>query len=112
MRLDLPSHINIHPVINVLHTVPYREQPVDMSQPTPTLPTAVGNIDGEDLFIVDQILGHRKRGRGFQWLTAMKNVPQHDAQWKPKKDFIDSDGTLTQAFHEHIVAKDILPHLH
>ena len=111
IRLALPAHIRIHPVWNIAHNIPYRQQPSDICQPFPTLPVPVTSAGG-DSFVVDKILGHRKRGRGYQWLTLMKDAPQHDAQWQPTKDFVDNDGTLTKAFHDYLIAHNLLPHLH
>ncbi len=33
MKLELHQHIKIHDVVNVMHTVPYSEQPYDISAP-------------------------------------------------------------------------------
>lgn len=49
---------------------------------------------------------------GYQWLALMENSATHDAQWQPTRDFVDSDGTLTKAFHTYIVQNNPLPHLH
>ena len=110
VELELPSHFKIHKVVNIMHTVPYHEQPDDIGVILPSRPDPVPTVDGEE-FVVDKILQHRKRGRGFQFLTLMKGSPTHDAEWQPARDFIDKDGTMTEPFLEYIKEHGILGHL-
>lgn len=112
VRLDLPSNMRLHPVVHVSHTTPYKTQPPELSQPVTPRPEPVPDESGDLLFEVERILAHRKRGRGFQWLTLMKGTPQHEAEWQPTRDFVDEDGTLTAAFREYIVEHGLLPHLY
>ena len=97
VELDLPEHIKMHKVVNVSHTVPYYEQPNDISQPVRPKPEPVPTPEGEE-YVVEKILNHRKKGRGFQFLTQMKGSPEHDSEWQPTKDFIDNDGTMNDQF--------------
>jgi hypothetical protein len=46
---------------------------------------------------VESIIAHRPRGRGYQFLTLLKGDPPHDTDWQPFRDFIDADGTMTEA---------------
>ena len=112
LRLDIPENIRCHPVVQVEHTTPHREQPADIALDIPVRPDPVPDSTGELSFEVEAILAHRKRGRGYQWLALMKGSPQHEAEWQPTRDFIDLDGTLTEAFHSYIVKQNILTHLH
>lgn len=49
---------------------------------------------GEDLLsMVDEILNHRRRGQGYQWLKSLKRTPRQDAKWPPARDFVDADET-------------------
>jgi hypothetical protein len=32
----------------------------------------------------------------------MKGDPIHDAEWQPARDFIDPDGTMTQALQQYV----------
>ena len=112
IRLQLPENVNIHPVVHVVHMTNYRTQPGAISQPIHTRPDPVPSASGEMVFVVDRILAHRRRGRGLQWLTLMKGVPQHGAQWQPMRDFVDANGTVTAAFHDYIVQNDLLQHFH
>jgi len=107
VELELPDHVKIHKVVNVSHTVPYYAQPNDISQPVPPRPEPVPTPEGEE-YVVEKILNHRKRGRGFQFLTQMKGSPEHDSEWQPTKDFIDNDGTMNDQFLSYIKSKNIL----
>lgn len=111
VRLDLPNHLKIHDVVHVSHTVPFVEQPRDIALPIPPKPAPVPAIEGDE-HVVGRILAHRKRGRGFQFLTQMKGDPSHDVTWQPTKDFIDKDGTVTETWKEYIVRHNILQQYH
>ena len=68
VQLELPNHLNIHNVINVIHTVPYNHQPTEIAAPDPVRPDPVPAME-RDEYQVECILKHRKRRRGFQFLT-------------------------------------------
>lgn len=107
VELDLPDHVKIHKVVNISHTVPHYEQPSDISQPVQSRPEPVPMIEGEE-YVVDRILNHRKRGRGYQFLTLMKGSQEYDAEWQPARDFIDTDGTINDKFLAYIKSKNIM----
>ena len=111
VRLELPSHLKIHPVVHVVHTTPFVEQPSDIGKPVTEQPAPVPTVHGHE-HVVDKILQHRPRGRGFQFLTLMKGTPLHDAEWQPTRDFVDSDGTVTNVWQEYIRQNNILPQYH
>lgn len=50
---------------------------------------------------VAAILGHRRRGQCLHWLPIMQGAPRHDAVWQPTRDFIGSDGTITEKLLEY-----------
>lgn len=77
---------------------------------TPTTPTPIS--EEKNLFNVEPILVHRRRGRGYEWLTLMQNSNTHNEQWQSNKDCIDANGTLTKAFHDCIIEEDTLKHFH
>jgi len=107
VELDLPAHVKIHKVVNVSHTVPYFDQPNDIRQPVKPKPEPVPMIEGDEYF-VEKILNHRKRGRGYQFLTHMEGLPEHEAEWQPTRDFIDTDGTMNDKFLSYIKSKNIM----
>ena len=111
LRLDFPSNVRLHPVVHVLHTTPFSVQPLSLTQSVSIRSTPIPDATGEPLFEVSEILKHRKRGRGFQFLTLLKGKPCHEAVWQPTRDFVDRDGTLTQPFYEYIKRNDLFPEL-
>ena len=111
LRLELPNHFKIHPVVHVSHTTPHCDQPTDIAAPIPTRPAPLPTIDGNE-YEVEAILKHRKIGRGYQFLTLMKGDPTHDAEWQPSKDFVDNDGTVNEKFLDYIKAHKILSQYH
>lgn len=70
------------------------------------------DANGDQVFKVSNILSHRKRGTGFQWLTLLKGTSNHDADWQPTRDFMDSNGSMTVAFLDYIKEHGPLPHLY
>jgi hypothetical protein len=101
VKLFLPEHLKIHPVVHVIHTTPHYAQPADISSPVPVLPAPVATELGPE-YEVESILSHRPRGRGYQFLTLMKGDPLHDAELQPARDFIDADGTMTEALQRYL----------
>lgn len=110
VEVELPSHLRMHNVINVMHTVPYFVQPEEIAVEAPAKPDPVPTDTGEE-YIVEAILNHRKKGNGYQFLTLMKGDPTHDAEWQPTSDFVDSDGTMNETFYEYIKKNGILEYL-
>lgn len=86
------------PVVKVELTMTYQSQPCDIFKSIPPRPDPVPDAGGNLIFEVEQILGHQKKGRGFQCLTLMKGFPQNYEQWQPTRDVFYSDGTLTAVF--------------
>lgn len=108
VRLDLPSHIRVHPVVHVEHTKRFYPQPSDISHQMTQPQAPIITADGSPEYVVDKIIAHRKRGKGFQWLTQMIGELQHDAIWQPTKDFIDSDGTVTRALLDYVTSNNLI----
>ncbi len=71
IRLDLPPTMKVHPVINVSHTSPFHKQPSDIgaARQVPPSPTIIHL--GEE-YEIEQVLQHRKKGRGHQFLVHWK----------------------------------------
>ena len=110
VKLELPHHLKIHNVVNVIHTVPYFDQPAEIGVSVPPKPNPVPTMKGDE-YVVEKILKHRRKGKGFQFLTLMKGDPTHDAEWQPTRDFIDKDNTINETFLDYIKSQDILSHL-
>lgn len=111
VRSSLLPNTRIHPVIYVEHTRPIRNQCPEISPPGPSqmdFPQA----DESALGVFDHILGHHCPGASYQWLAAIRDAPLHEAQWQPRRDFIDNDGTITAAFLSYVKDDNLLPHLY
>ncbi len=79
LKLELPSYVEMHDVVNMMDTFPYKSQLNDISAPVTPRPDPLPSFEGEECQI-DRILNHRRKGRGFQFLTLMKGFPTHDAE--------------------------------
>ena len=62
---------------------------VNFPQPPPDI------IKGEEVYKVEQILKHRKHGRGYQYYMAWKGYPILEALWEPEQVFSDDGDLLT-----------------
>ena len=102
VQINLPKRSRAHNVVHVEHTARVHQQPVDLqaidAPPTQTLQL----VDQNPEFVVKAVLGHRRKGRGYQWLTLMEGDSEEDAEWQPTSDFIDSDGTVTEKLLEYV----------
>lgn len=78
VRLDLPDHFRIHPIIHVSHTIPYVEDSKYIGHPVQERPEPIPTVLGNE-YEVEKILDHRKSGWGYQILTMMKGEPSHHA---------------------------------
>ena len=89
-RLKLPSPWKVHNVFHTSLLQQYKENKVygaNFSQPPAEL------IEGEEVYEVDTILRHRRRGRGYQYLVKWKDYPISEASWEPA-DVFSKDGNL------------------
>jgi Chromo (CHRromatin Organisation MOdifier) domain len=48
-------------------------------------------LDGEEVYNVETILKHRKRGRSYQYLIKWEGYPISEASWEPETAFSDGD---------------------
>ena len=51
--------------------------------------------EGEEVYDVETILNHRKRGQGYQYFVKWRGYPITDASWEPEHTFSNDDDTLT-----------------
>lgn len=110
VKLELPAHIRTHPVVHVSLTKPATDKPLHLQDEVPARPELIEmDSDGAELFKVSKILAHRKAGKGYRWLTLMEGDETHEATWQPTKDFVDNDGTITEAFRDYIKEHSLLP---
>ena len=92
-QLKLPETWRIHDVFHATLLRQYRETEVygaNFPKPPPKL------VDGEEVYEVEAILKHRKRGRDYQYLVKWKGYPVEEALWEPAVVFSDDGNMLTR----------------
>ena len=95
-RLELPSNWQIHNVFHAVLLQPYIENKThgaNFPQPSPEL------LEGEEVYEVESIRKHRRRGRGYQYLLKWKGYPLTDATWESELAFSD-DGDMLAAYKD------------
>src|SRR5277367_1596761 len=78
-RLKLPKTWKIHNVFHATLLKPYTENEIhgnNFPQPPPDL------LEGEEVYEVDSILKHRRRGRKYEYYIKWKGSPKHGKQKK------------------------------
>jgi transposase InsO family protein len=91
-RLQLPASWRIHNVFHAALLRPYQENEVygeNFTEPPPEL------VDGEEVYEVETILNHRRRGRGYQYFIKWRGYPISDASWEPEHSFSDDGNILS-----------------
>lgn len=111
VRLLILSNITIHPGIHVEHVSRVQIQCSEISTPLPVREDVLQD-GGSTLVVVIEILGHRRCGVVYHWLTPVRETPLHEARGQLTRDFIDDDGTITAAFLAYIKENNLLPHLY
>ena len=92
-RLKLLASWRIHDVFHTRLLRPYKENEVygkNFTEPPPNL------VEGEEVYEVETILNHRKRGRGYQYFVKWRGYPISDASWEPEHSFSNDGDTLAQ----------------
>ena len=91
-RLKIPATWRIHNVFHATLLRQYKENEIygqNFNEPPPEL------LEGEEVYEVETILNHRKRGRGYQYYVKWQGYPISDASWEPENSFSDDGDTLT-----------------
>jgi Chromo (CHRromatin Organisation MOdifier) domain len=92
--LRLPATWRIHDVFHAALLRPYKENEIygeNYTEPPPEL------IEGEEVYEIETILKHRKRGRGYQYFIKWWGYPISDASWEPEHAFSD-DGDMLKKY--------------
>ena len=95
-QLELPSNWQIHNVFHVVLLRPYIKNEThgaNFPRPLPEL------LKGEEVYKVESIIKHRRRGLGYQYLLKWKGYPITDATWETELAFSD-DGDMLVAYKE------------
>lgn len=90
----------------MVHTVPYYEQPNDISNPVPARPAPVPTIRAKE-YLVEEIFAHRPRGRGYSFPTRTTAEPKYDTIWLSPRNFVESDGTTKECFLTYLENNDM-----
>ena len=98
-RLNLPETWKIH---NVFHTSllrRYREN--DVYRANYERPPAELDHEGQEVYNVEAILKHRKRGRGYQYFVKWEGYLITEALWEPESSFSNDGDVLDQYKTRH-----------
>ena len=61
-------------------------------------------VEGEESYIIDMILRHRKRAQNYQYLIKWQGYPISEATWENEEAFnSDSDMLATYKHRHHIL---------
>jgi hypothetical protein len=104
-KLRLPETDLSHPVFNESLLTPYVEPPVGRREERP----APQIVSGYEEYEVEEILKHRKRGRGFQYLVKWKNYPMGERTWEPRRHLTHAKKLLDRYNVEHNIGIRTLP---
>ena len=94
MRLELPTHIKIHPVFHVGVLRLYRESAKFLGRTT--VPPPPVEVDGELEFHVECFLAERVHHRKLQFLVRWTGHPDSDALWRNAAE-LEED--MPRAYH-------------
>ena len=87
-RLELPPHMQIHPVFHVSQLKLYRK--VESEEQKYSKPNPIVTPEGTEEYEVKEIVGHRKRCRGrhtkIEYLVFWKGYPAYETTWEPEEN--------------------------
>jgi Chromo (CHRromatin Organisation MOdifier) domain len=92
-QLKLPESWRIYKVFHAVLLQPYRENEVygeNYIRPPPDIE------EGEEVYEVEQILKHRKRGQGYEYLVKWVSYPITKASWEPKSNLTGATDILRE----------------
>ena len=95
-RLKLLTTWKIHNIFHATLLQPYIENKIYGNNYPRPLPES---LEGEEVYEVETILKHRRRGRGYQYYVKWKGYPITEATWETKSAFSD-DGNMLQLYKD------------
>jgi hypothetical protein len=104
-KLRIPETNQMHPVFNEQLLTPFVEPPEHRKEERP----APKIVSGHDEYAVDEILKHRKRGRGFQYLIKWKNYPLGERTWEPTRHLTHAKKILDKYNKDHNIKIRVVP---
>jgi Chromo (CHRromatin Organisation MOdifier) domain len=94
--LKLPESWKIHNVFHATLLQPYIENKAyGNNYPRPLSEL----LEGEEVYEVETILRHWRRGRGYQYYVKWKGYPITEATWKHASAF-SSDGNMLKEYQD------------
>ena len=98
-RLQLPETWKIHNVFHASLLRRYREN--DVYGEIYERPPAELNDEGQEVYTVEAILKHRKRGRGYQYFVKWEGYRITEASWEPENSFSNDGDVLNRYKTRH-----------
>ena len=108
-RLKLPKSWQIHDVFHATLLRPYKENEIygeNFMEPPPEL------LEGEEVYEVETILNHRRRGWGYQYFIKWQGYLITDASWEPENVFSNDGDTLKIYKTRHNLPWTTTPHFY
>jgi hypothetical protein len=113
-ELDLPSNLEIHPVLNISRLKAYRDGSLShpsRSQPHHRPPAELIREDGSSIFEVERVIASRGQGARLEYLIEWKGYPTWEATWEKAKELTGAHEAV-KAFCESLsVAASSVRHL-
>ena len=98
-RLSLPETWKIHNVFHASLLRRYREN--DVYRTNYEQPPAELDHEGQEVYNVEAILKHRRRGQGYQYFVKWEGYPITEASWEPESSFSNDGDVLDQYKTRH-----------
>jgi Chromo (CHRromatin Organisation MOdifier) domain len=95
-QLKLPESWRIYNVFHAALLRPYIENKVYRNNYPGPLPEL---LEGEEVYEVETILKHRRRGRGYQYYVKWKGYPVTEATWEHASAF-STDGDMLKEYQD------------
>lgn len=98
-QLELPSSLQIHPVLNISRLKEYRdgfEAFPARPQPHPRPPPETVEEDGSEEYEVEKILARRGTGARAQFLVSWKGWPTWEATWEKRANLTNAREALEE----------------
>lgn len=89
-KLDLPSTLKIHPVINVEYLLPYHTSP-DKFKGRQEVPPPAVQIDGHEEYFIEEIVNERTWRNKPQFLVKWQGYADDSNTWLPLDEVEDTD---------------------
>ena len=97
-RLKLPESWRIHNVFHATLLRLYKENEIhgkNYPRPPPDIE------DGEEVWEVESILKHRRRGREYEYFVKWAGYPITEGLWEPKQSFSGAVNILNEYQQRH-----------